>query len=949
VKNGILICLILALAVPVLADVPATQPGGLDSLGDDALLGELASRGLDDLLNRAFEMDQVPPNRQAALLSMAKLQGLADPKIDPAQREQMLQDICGSIDQILPNLPADPALLVKDGRIIAEQGVDPNTGIVEYWGNSEAEKARLHPIADAAVKIFSRADDLATAQANDLANRLNGPDDKLAAQWQTANDLAGAAAYQKARMQYALALSMDAGDPARDALIDDTTKSFQLWDNSDSGIQPQVRLLLAKLDVLRGNVDGFTSAKTLLESLTHRPADQNATPDPNAVVPPPTPTLAFEARCFAVIANVEAKDVDGAQVALDDATADQKANFANAADQVVAIRLLQCRVLALKADLAAPGADHDQANTAAVAALNQLLTDYPGLRPVIMRQLAARLPANADLSTMDPLMLATMVDQARQMILAAGNGTIKDQAPLQHGLAAADEILRRYSAGSIPAAQAVEPSLLVGFIEEYLGDKPAAVNALVDHIQRFPSDPNAKDDVALERARVIISDLRQSSTDSGKVDPQVQRLEDRFLPIAINPPFNHLEFALQYAAILYTEEKWAEAVKYYQLVPDTEDPTRLLAARYGEMVALKNEMEDTPGLSSDQKMQLAEQIQSLSGTVKQIADNVIANGPTDADKQKARATLARMSLLAADITRQEQNDPQRVLDLLNGFEDSVQGLPDSQSLMNGALFLRVQAYMQLGRNNDATSALVKYLQAAGANEGAQTVHDLLETLNNDLDRARAAGDTAQIRQLADNRAMLSGFLVKWAAASDDPKIHGLTYIYSRFDADTKRLAATLETDPTQRARDLQAALDLYKQLQSPDNVAMYQAGIDPASGIDKNYPDPMVTLGIGLTAYELGDWQTVKSTLGQLVQDEKLAEDTDQYWEATYKLLDSMHKLAASGDPNTSDGNVAKSLKFLYLTWRDETGGKKWHDKFEQLRKGVIPDWPVPAASSEPS
>jgi hypothetical protein len=273
----------------------------------------------------------------------------------------------------------------------------------------------------------------------------------------------------------------------------------------------------------------------------------------------------------------------------------------------------------------------------------------------------------------------------------------------------------------------------------------------------------------------------------------------------------------------------------------------------------------------------------------------------------------------------------------------VAGLPDAKSLINGALFLRVQAYMQLGRDNDATQTLVQYLNATSAAEGEQTVHDLLATMNNQMDKARAAGDTATETTLANNRATLSGFLVKWANDSTDAKIHGYAYTYRRFDADVKRQAAELQTDPPARQRDLAAALALYRDLQSPANVALYQAGLDPSA--DKDYPDPLVTLGIGLIAYDLGDCRTVKSTLGRLVQDEKLGEDNDEYWEATYKLLDCMHTLAASGDKDTTDAQVRQSLKIVYLIWRDGTGGRKWHDKFEQLRKTVMPDWSPPPSA----
>ncbi|MDP9173079.1 MAG: hypothetical protein M3O30_04330 [Planctomycetota bacterium] len=922
----------------------AARPAGLDALGDDALLTELAGRGLDDLLDQVFDADRTPADRRSVIRDIGALQRLStDKTISDARREQILNRVAAGADSLIRAFGNDPELLTREARTIAEQGVDPQTGVLEYWGDSDAEKAHLRPLAQAAVQLYDQASKQATAQATDIANRLTGPDDKLADTWRKTSDLAGAANYQKARMQYALALSMDVADGNRDPLIDDAIKTLSQWDNADSGIQPQVRLILAKLHAMRGGRDELVTAAQMVDSLLNSHANQ--------IAPEPTPQLLLEARLYGVIVRLLAGDAATANSALADAATYQQAHFANDRDLEAAIRLLNYRLAALQADQSPAGADRNAANASAVQQLTQLLTDFPGLQKEIYRQLVRRIPTSADMKQLDPLFLRALVDQGLRQILSATPDQIADKSTIRKSLDAALEIMSRFAAGTIPAQQAIEPSLYLGFFQEYLGDKAGAINSLLDHIQRFGKEPAAKAAVALDRAQTLIADLRQAAP-AGKIDAQVQQLQDRFLPVAINPPFNRREFALQYAASLYQQRKWNEAIHYYQLVPDTEPPARRLTAQYGEMAATKYLLEESPNAHAENKQQLVGQIQKLAEAVRGISTDIIKSQASEADKAHARSTLARTSLVAADLTRREQKDPRRVLELLAGFEDSVQGLSDSKTLLASALFLRVQAYMQLGQNDQATQTLVQYLNTAGGNEGADTVKQLLSTLDDELDKAReqsGSGTEASIRQLTANRALLSGFLVKWATENDDTKIHRLAYIYQRFDADTQFDAAVADASAESRQRGLAAALERYKQLQSPQNVTLYQASLDPTGNVDKNYPDPLVTLGIGRTAYELHDCQTVKDTLGQLIHDEKLGENTDEYWEATYKLLDCMHALAKSGDANTTDAQVQQALKVQYLIWRDGTGGKKWHDKFDALRKAVLPDWTPPASATNPA
>jgi hypothetical protein len=118
-----------------------------------------------------------------------------------------------------------------------------------------------------------------------------------------------------------------------------------------------------------------------------------------------------------------------------------------------------------------------------------------------------------------------------------------------------------------------------------------------------------------------------------------------------------------------------------------------------------------------------------------------------------------------------------------------------------------------------------------------------------------------------------------------------------------------------------------------------------------------VLLGIGLAAFELGDYKLAQEDLGRLVVDRKLGSaklektdektnesvyvDNENYWEAWYKLLKSNVELYKK---NKND-EVAKAgyesaqagLKRLYV--QGDVGGQKWKDEFDALRAEIIPDF----------
>src|SRR5581483_2007987 len=198
---------------------------------------------------------------------------------------------------------------------------------------------------------------------------------------------------------------------------------------------------------------------------------------------------------------------------------------------------------------------------------------------------------------------------------------------------------------------------------------------------------------------------------------------------------------------------------------------RVLMARFYQMVAQKQVLDDDKTkIEGAPRQQLVTSTQQLADQVTQLATAAQNNAPTEDDRKNFRSMLVRAALLQADLARREQKDPNKVLAALDGFEDKIKGLPNEKELLSEALIQRVNGYMAVGQHTKATEALKKQLDLAEGQQGLAMVYGLLDKLNQDLDKARAAGDKNQIRVLAKNRADLSGFLVDWAEKNPNPDV-----------------------------------------------------------------------------------------------------------------------------------------------------------------------------------
>jgi tetratricopeptide (TPR) repeat protein len=931
-------CGLLAVASrPVDAQPAPAADQGLDSLSEDRLLGELAQRGLSTLLDRAFEVGQVPQTKQRGVRALLALGRLADPavKLSPAERRALVTESVEGIEVALPEVE-DPRLLMRVASSLIRLAMERDVNTLEYWGEAEKTQQQLLPVAEVVTKLLQKAVEAATAQAELLANQARGLGDPRVAQSEAMVNLATQATYTRFMADYYLTLALPAKSPRRKEVAQAAIAGLAAFDTPDSQVQPAVRNRIGKLHMSAGDYDAARKAFAAVAA------------SDTALQPPPNIAQQYEARYFTAVADMLAGDLEAARSSLGEVVRWQEKALGSdertRAGAQAAAAMLEHRIYRQEAELAPDEPARRTATEKANATLLELVRQRPELQAVVFEQIAQTLPRNPDLRQLDPLMLQTLVRRGEDERLKPADEDIDEQV-IDRALAAARELVRRRGTpGSDP--QTVESAaLLIPLLLQRI-DRPAeAVDAFLDYIRDYGTDPERKR-MAMETALALVAELRRDAPD----DPTTARVYERILPVAIDPPYDRKEFAFEWARRLQALGRYKEAAAYYQQIPDA-DP-RKAAGQFYQVVTQQQRL-DQETMSDAERRAVIASILDGAADVRRRATQANATVTDDAARQMNRSLIARTALLAADVARREQKDPARALTLLADFEQEAAGVPGEQDLLNGALFTRVQAYMQLGQNTQATQTLLTLLRTRGGDEGASIVYNLLQKLNADLDRARAVGDTELVRELAANRASLSGSLVEWAQTNTDANIKRYAYRYQVFDASAKHLAAELDPDPAKRRAGLEQALALYQALLSPVGAQLYLATLEATPGVTPG-PDPQVMLGVGLIQYDLGNYQQAQVHLAPLLTERKLGaptmtvtqddltsvEPNEQYWEAVLKLLRSNIAVAAQ-DPARANlaGETASFLKQLYIQWGKDLAGSKWSKDFDRLRAEIIPDF----------
>jgi hypothetical protein len=945
-------------------------PTGLSSLTDEAVYNELAARNMQRLLDHAFDVNKVPESQRQAALAIPAIKRLADEENPPKpyERAQLIQRISAGADRIVAS-ENNPQTLMEHAAALIRYGVEPEVNLMEYWGETPKVQKRLAPVANAVDKMLKKAVDTSTAEREKAANELNrGRNTRAEEKWVEADGLVTLAEYTRAMVTYNKAMSIPAGEKGneeRKKLADEALAVLQNYDNKDSGVQTAIRNRMAKLNMVKRD---YGPANDLFESVVSGQVD-----DKNKIEPPPGPFEQYEARYFGIVCEMMSGDTPRAQKGLEELIGWQKEAVKDPKAQeglAAAAEMLRYRIAMKERDKAKGEKEKKAAEERAFGILLKLYNDRKDLRAIISEQLVDALGDDVEVKTQKVLILQAMMSKAEAardaFDLKSPDADLVKQ--MQQGIAAAREVLDRAAKRNDPD---VTPDVVraagraVPVLYQAMGKRVEAASGYVDYIEKKYGTPDLIAGAFNEAGKLLLKLTNEPAT---KGDPKVWETWDRFLPIAIDQ-FKRRDFAFDYATRLRGKSppKYADAIKYLRLVP--ADDRRMGYAKYLEMITLTDWLyaagpDKKPLLKDQERAAKVQETIKVADEVRKVSGDALKREKDAKQQQALRTRIAVVTLTQAELAASgEKPDWAKVVAALDGFEQQAKGLPNESALMKKVMELRVAAYVQRRELVKATPILTKLLETEPGGRASGLVLGILQRLNEDYDRAKAAGDAEAAENILKSRAELSGYLVDWAKKSQDPKVAKNLYTYKVYDADTQRLYGSVLEGAERKSR-LEKAMAAFKAMRSPQEIAAYQALIadrkkeNPADKTDPNYPDPGVTLGMAMTSYDLADWKTAATELKRLIFAGKLGNRTrtdidaktgeakiipnDQYWEATYKYYDAVRQWLKAqpqdGDAQKELDAVKTMLRRDYVAAPEDAGGAKWHDGYEVLRKELIPD-----------
>ena len=943
----------VAAAVPAFAAERAAKPAvktGLASVleDDDKIIGELASRQLNSLLEYYFDKKNVPKEQRAIVTLPAILERLFSAKNTSArERQEALAAVSAGIDRLLASMRNEEELANLAARLVM-LGTANDVNLLEYWGDDPKIQSRLRPITEAIAKVYAKAITAAEAKVAQITAQINtagGVSPQLEKAYTNAESLVLLGQYNSGFNQHMLALAIDKADKARieaaDKGIDILSDFTDVETFKELGIKAQVGI--AKLHMIKGTKEEIAKAQAAFKTVI----DNKAAPWETR----------FEAVYFSTAAELAARDVKKTEAGIATVTK-WLADNPPASDEIkkgteAAVEMLRFRLFSLQAELAGNNAAAAaKANEQAIGVLQSLQKSRPDLTHIINQQMIARLPDQPDVTKLNALLLQAMVARGYDEMPKEDEASL-DKKALQQGVAAAREVIARVGKEKITEEDAAKALLGLGLFQSKLGSDVEAANAFVDFVEKYPTNANAE--LALDNAKIQLAKLNPTPTSA----PDVRAVYERFLAFVTSPRIQMKEVNLPYAMMLvrrnagvieaasFNDESkkklLSDAGKAAALLRATPEDRKLFA-RYYEMLASEQIVElapDDPGAAAGMTriVQLGEELNGIIAA--ELAKTTDAKEKARLGAYRVQSTLRVAKMALRDKTANRKTSLEQAVKLLDQIEADVKATP---ALVPTWLSIHISALMSLGQAEQALTHIKELVETQG-DKSFDIVVNMVEMLKGDFALAKAQKDKSRQLELSGHIAALARYMVEMARSSKNDTIRGFLPAYERFQVNAVMTTASLEEDAPKRTALLKQALEAYQALlkRDPDNKPLM--------------------LDVARVQFEAGEYAVAQRTYAQFIEKRwvgnpkpvTMTEDgpvghwNDIYWEVQYKMLRcnvELCKQKAPGFDETVLENTKNQLKQLYVVWQNEPGGPKWLPEFEKLRQELIADWTSPAPGS---
>jgi hypothetical protein len=909
----------------------ATGAATSETAAEDRLMGSLASREMDSLLEYYFKKHNISPERQDVVKSIVAWREMGNPNLPPARRRQLIVAGIKGLNNFLRATNDTEALMNRAGQLI-EYGMKGQINQIEYFGPSATLQAELNDSAEAVVKLLDKAIEECEAQENQVLVGQTRPSPALLKKWQTLDDRLQSARWTRAFSSYALVLSLDPADPRRKEIADAALTFLTEYEKPEYERQVSVKTQMGKLMMVKGDSAGAVAK--LNEALAVKTIDKLGQ---------------YEARFYITLANLLGKREAEAVQSLADL---QKWNAENLKESDLkavsaGVGLLEYRIDEMRSDLAKDATAKKQFAEASEAALSRVMKENPKLEPIIKKMLLAKLPADADISKLDTVLLRSLEAKGVDEVLRAKEGEADDKGKpvLLQAIKAAAELQQRKGQPNVTDDVIDEAAFLEPVFYAKLGKHVETVEESLDYLKNHGKDPDRKRN-AMANALASVEVLRKSPESTNQ---KISDLINRTWQLAVASGMK--EYTFVFGKRLFDEEKYKEAAAILKQVP--ENHPAITHARFYELSALEQRL-DEKGMEGAARKALVEEIQRLATDVNKRIETDLA---TAEEKHKPRLRFYQVSaiLLSADLMQKELKDNAGVLKLLEGFEDKAKGLPREDKLEGTALHLRVNAYMALNRTQDAVEE-VKRLVANGGAGAANILFNMIGQMDDAYTRAKVNGDKAAMQQNSSAQVALITALI------DQTKDESIKNKYEQWKADLLLRAASNEDDPTKKSVYLSEAQKTY--------VKLMGLATDGTPQFDN------MRYKLALISYQLKDYKKVQQELGQLISDGKLGrpvidevnpvtremtfKDNGVYWEGLLRYMQANYELSKTDNSPQLQAAVKDSkekLKSMYIDRGKNVGGDRLRDEYAVLKAELLPGWDEskalaatqPAATSKPA